>query len=61
MGSWKCVKKAIANAWKLRNDADDSSMNHFATLPVSVLGNNHSLMESPKNELETHHKWYAVI
>ena len=36
-------------------------MNHFAALPVSVLGNSRNLIESSKNELETHHRWYVVI
>jgi hypothetical protein len=55
------VKKAIANDWKLKIDVDGSSMNHFSVLRVSVLGNSHSLMESSKNELHTHHRWYVVI
>ena len=61
MGSWKCVKKAIAKDWKSKNDADSSSMNHFVTLSVSVLGNSCNLMESSKNKLETHDRWYVVI
>ena len=36
-------------------------MNHFVTLPISILGNSYSLIESSKNELETHHRWYVVI
>ena len=36
-------------------------MNHFAALPVSVLGNSHNLIKSSKNELETHHRWYVVM
>ena len=46
MGSWKWVKKAIANNWKSKNDADNNSMNHFVALPISVLGNSHSLAGS---------------
>ena len=61
IGSWKCVKKAMANDWKSKNDVDGSSMNHLATLPVSVLGNSRSLIESSKNYLEAHHRWYVVI
>ena len=61
MGSWKWVRNAIAKDWKSKNEADGRSMNHFATLPVSVLGNNQNLIESSKNELETHHRWYVVI
>ena len=41
--------------------ADSSSMNHLAALLVNVLGNSHNLIESSKNELETHHRWYVVI
>ena len=44
-----------------RMHADDSLMNHFAVFPVSILGNNRNLIESSKNELETHHRWYVVI
>ena len=54
MGSGKCVKNAMA-------DADNSSMSHFSVLPISVLGNIYNLIESSKNELETHHRWYVVI
>ena len=36
-------------------------MNHFSALPVSVLGKNRNLIESSKNELEMHHRWYVVI
>ena len=45
----------------MKNDVDGSSMNHLATLLVSVLGNSHILIESSKNELEMHHRWYVVI
>ena len=36
-------------------------MNHFTVLPISVLGNSHNLIESSKNELEMHHRWYVVM
>ena len=36
-------------------------MNHFVVFPVSVLGNSCNLIESAKNELETHQRWYVVI
>ena len=51
----------MAKDWKSMNDADGSLMNHVATLPVIVLGNNCNLIESSKNELDTHHKWYVVM
>ena len=36
-------------------------MNHFTVLPVNVLGNSHNLIESSKNELETHNRLYVVM
>ena len=36
-------------------------MNHFVALPISVMGNSRNLIESSKNELQTHHRWYVVI
>jgi hypothetical protein len=56
MGSWKKVKKALANDSKVECDPDFSSTYHLADGPVSVRWKRRNLTESSIMLLEEHHR-----
>ena len=56
MGNWKWVKKVVAKAVKLSNEARGNSMYHFTVELVSVHWKRRSLIESLFKEFHEHHK-----